>query len=232
MVIIKLYNLMFIGAIVALDNKNGIGNDNKLPWKLKGDLKRFKEITVGNGNNCIVMSKNTFNSIKFLKNRDNLVLSTSLIIDKKQDNNLIKSFDNINELMIFLKNKNYKKIWIIGGGIIYKQFIELNLINSMIITVINDVYQCDVFFPEIPNNFIKINERILNEKTELGKDTKICIYKKLEVGMSVYYKNDNNTLWKIIKVHTDDYPDYYFTIKNEFDREIQTIREKLKIVNN
>lgn len=223
---------MFIGAIVALDNKNGIGNDNKLPWKLKGDLKRFKEITVGNGNNCIVMSKNTFNSIKFLKNRDNLVLSTSLIIDKKQDNNLIKSFDNINELMIFLKNKNYKKIWIIGGGIIYKQFIELNLINSMIITVINDVYQCDVFFPEIPNNFIKINERILNEKTELGKDTKICIYKKLEVGMSVYYKNDNNTLWKIIKVHTDDYPDYYFTIKNEFDREIQTIREKLKIVNN
>ena len=49
--------------------------------------------------------------------------------------------------------------------------------------------------------------------------------------MSIYYKNDNNSIWKIIKVHTDDYPDYYFTIKNEFDREIQTIREKLKIVN-
>ena len=51
---------MFIGAIVALDNKNGIGYDNKLPWKLKGDLKRFKEITVGNRNNCIIMGKNTF----------------------------------------------------------------------------------------------------------------------------------------------------------------------------
>lgn len=231
MVIIILYNLMFIGAIVALDNKNGIGYDNKLPWKLKGDLKRFKEITVGNGNNCIVMGKNTFNSVKFLKNRDNLVLSTSLLIDKKQDNNLIKSFSNINELMNFLKNKDYKEVWVIGGGIIYKKFIELNLINLMVITEIKDNYQCDVFFPEIPNNFIKIKKRILNEKTELGKDTEICIYRKLEVGMSVYYKNDNNSIWKIIKVHTDDYPDYYFTIKNEFDREIQTIREKLKIVN-
>ena len=58
----------------------------------------------------------------------------------------------------------------------------------------------------------------------------MCIYRKLEVGMSVYYKNDNKCIWKIIQVHTDDYPDYYYTIKNEFDREIQTIREKLKIV--
>lgn len=231
MVIVILYNLMFIGAIVALDNKNGIGYDNKLPWKLKGDLKRFKEITVGGGNNCIIMGKNTFNSVKFLKNRDNLILSSSLFIDKKQDNNLIKSFDNINVLMNFLKNKDYTEIWIIGGGMIYKKFIELNLINFMVITVIKDNYQCDVFFPEIPNNFIKIKERILNEKTELGKDTELCIYRKLEVGMSVYYKNDNNSIWKIIKVHTDDYPDYYFTIKNEFNREIQTIREKLKIVN-
>lgn len=222
---------MFIGAIVALDNKNGIGYDNKIPWKLKGDLTRFKEITVGDGNNCVIMGKKTFNSVKFLKKRDNLVLSTSLIIDTQKDNNLIKSFININELMNFLKNKDYKEVWIIGGGIIYKKFIELNLINLMVITVINDVYQCDVFFPEIPNNFIKIKKRILNEKTELGKNTEICIYKKLEVGMKVYYKNDNNSIWKIIKVHTDDYPDYYFTIKNEFDREIQTIREKLTIKN-
>ena len=221
---------MFIGAIVALDNKNGIGYDNKLPWKLKGDLKRFKKITVGNGNNCIIMGKNTFNSVKFLKNRDNLVLSTSLNIDKKQDNNLIKSFIDINELMNFIKNKDYKEVWVIGGGIIYKKFIESNLINLMVMTVINDVYKCDIFFPEIPNNFIKIKKRILNEKTELGKDTEICIYKKLDVGMCVYYKNDNNSIWKIIKVHTDDYPDYYFTIKNDFGREIQTIIEKLKII--
>lgn len=155
MVIIILYNLMFIGAIVALDNKNGIGYDNKLPWKLKGDLKRFKEITVGNGNNCIVMGKNTFNSVKFLKNRDNLVLSTSLLIDKKQDNNLIKSFSNINELMNFLKNKDYKEVWVIGGGIIYKKFIELNLINLMVITEIKDNYQCDVFFPYL-KKYIKL----------------------------------------------------------------------------
>ena len=101
------------------------------------------------------MGKNTFNSVKFLKNRDNLVLSTSLLINKKQDNNLIKSFSNINELMNFLKNKDYKEVWVIGGGIIYKKFIELNLINLMVITEIKDNYQCDVFFPYL-KKYIKL----------------------------------------------------------------------------
>ena len=42
--------------------------------------------------------------------------------------------------MNFLKNKDYKEVWVIGGGIIYKKFIELNLINLMVITEIKDNY--------------------------------------------------------------------------------------------
>jgi dihydrofolate reductase len=51
-------------AIVACDSNYGIGMYNNLPnWKLKDDLKKFKQLTIGNGNNAIIMGKNTWLSI-------------------------------------------------------------------------------------------------------------------------------------------------------------------------
>ena len=41
--------------IVAFCKNRGIGYKNNLPWKLKSDLIRFKSLTIGNGNNAIVM---------------------------------------------------------------------------------------------------------------------------------------------------------------------------------
>ena len=35
-----------IGLIVAMDAKGGIGYKGDLPWRLKGDLQRFKELTI------------------------------------------------------------------------------------------------------------------------------------------------------------------------------------------
>ena len=65
--------------IVAMDKKNGIGLNNALPWKFKKDMHFFREMTKGDGNNAIVMGKNTYLSINNkLPDRDNLVLSTSL----------------------------------------------------------------------------------------------------------------------------------------------------------
>ena len=71
-----------INLIVAICNNNGIGYKNTLPWKIPTDLKKFKKLTQGKGNNAIIMGKNTYESIKkSLPNRDNLILSTQLEID-------------------------------------------------------------------------------------------------------------------------------------------------------
>lgn len=217
---------MFIGAIVAMDNNNGIGYNNGLPWKLKGDLKRFKTITIGSGNNCVVMGKNTYSGIKFLPNRDNFILSSTLSIYNTINNNLIKSFASVSELMNFIKIGDYDEVWIIGGSMIYDIFLKQQLIDKLFITVINDVYRCDTFFPNIPNNFIITKTEPLNEKTERNCETKMCIYEKLKVGMIVQYKTDNNK-WKIIEIHSNDYPDYYFTIQNENGREVQTVSKNI-----
>tara|TARA_B100000424_G_C22944154_1_gene502422 strand:- start:2989 stop:3522 length:534 start_codon:yes stop_codon:yes gene_type:complete len=175
---------MIINGIVALSKNNGIGKNNAIPWYLKSDLKRFQKLTTGNGNNAVIMGKNTWNSIPFLKNRDHFILSTSLNIHEKKENQSIISFKNIDELFLFLKQKNYDSLWVIGGSQIYDLFMKLNIINELFITVIDEDYDCDTFFPEIPSSYLIKEEQVLHEKTSNNNNIKMVIYK------STYHNTD------------------------------------------
>lgn len=61
-------------VLVAAVARNGvIGKSNALPWKIPGELKHFKAITVGH---AVIMGRKTFDSIgKPLENRRNIVLT-------------------------------------------------------------------------------------------------------------------------------------------------------------
>jgi dihydrofolate reductase len=62
-----------LSLIVAAGENGVIGRDNTLPWRLSGDLRRFKEITMGKP---IIMGRKTFDSIgRPLPGRTNIVLS-------------------------------------------------------------------------------------------------------------------------------------------------------------
>lgn len=99
---------MSINGIVAICKNHGIGNNNSLPWKLPQDLKYFQTLTTGQGNNAIIMGKNTWNSIRFLKRRDHLIISTTLNLDYKIDGNLVKSFKSMNDLTRYLHTLEYE----------------------------------------------------------------------------------------------------------------------------
>ena len=137
--------------IVAMSKNLGIGLKNKLPWRLKGDLEFFKNKTIGNGNNVILMGKNTWESLpkKPLVNRFNCILSTSLNIDNSNS----KSFKNELEFDTFIENKDFDDVWIIGGEEIYKHYITSDKVEELYITNIKNEIKCDTFFPEIPHNF-------------------------------------------------------------------------------
>lgn len=56
-----------------MDEKRGIGKDNKLLWRIPEDLKRFKQITSGHP---IIMGRKTYESIgRPLPNRTNIVVT-------------------------------------------------------------------------------------------------------------------------------------------------------------
>ena len=67
-----------MNIIVAACKNRGIGFKNKLPWKLSKEMKYFKELTIGEKNNAVVMGRNTWLSIpeknRPLPKRENIVL--------------------------------------------------------------------------------------------------------------------------------------------------------------
>lgn len=64
-------------SLIAAVSRNGvIGDGGALPWRLQGDLKRFKALTIGKP---IIMGRKTFESIgRPLPGRRNIVMTRSL----------------------------------------------------------------------------------------------------------------------------------------------------------
>ncbi len=140
--------------IVAFDVNLGIGINNRLPWHIPDDLKQFSKLTRGNGKNAVIMGKNTWNSlpIKMLVGRDNLILSSELVIEENTPfNNYIKTFNTLQKLTDFCKKNSYEDVWIIGGSQIYNLFLDNKKVDKIYATIINKQYKCDTFFPKIIN---------------------------------------------------------------------------------
>ena len=133
---------MSIKLICAISKNNVIGNENKLPWNLSEDLKRFKKLT---SNNLIGMGRKTFDSIgRPLPNRKNIVLSNNLNL--KIDG--VEVFNSPDEVISLYKEIPEKKdMYIIGGTFVYKLFLEY--CDYLYITYVDKNFEGDAFFPKI-----------------------------------------------------------------------------------
>ena len=133
---------MIVNLIVAIDEKNGIGKDNKLPWHLPADLKHFKVLTTGHS---ILMGRKTFDSIgKALPNRRNIVIS-------RQQDLVIGGVEVVLSLEdAFSLCRNENEVFVIGGAQVFEQ--SLPFAHILYLTVIHDNFEADTFFPEIEEN--------------------------------------------------------------------------------
>ena len=131
---------MKISLIVAMAANRVIGLDNKMPWHLSADLKKFKAITMGSP---IVMGRKTYESIgRPLPGRSNIIISRNL--DYQQADCLV--FNDI-KTAIEASSKDAEEIFIIGGAELYKA--TLPHADNLYLTVINQDFDGDTFFPEI-----------------------------------------------------------------------------------
>lgn len=88
-----------MNLILACDKNYGIGINNALPkWNIKGDLTSFSHLTIGKGNNVVIMGKNTYISLpnNYLKNRLNIVVSKVLYNKYKYESINEESKNDIN----------------------------------------------------------------------------------------------------------------------------------------
>ncbi len=129
-----------ITIVVAMGKNREIGVDNQLLWHLPKDLKHFKELTSGHP---IIMGRKTYESIgKPLPNRTNIVISRKT--DWFEEGILIVG--SIKEALKFAK-KIDENVFIIGGGNIYEQTIDLA--DKLEVTLVDAELKADTFFPII-----------------------------------------------------------------------------------
>ena len=137
---------MKVSLIVAMDRQRGIGKNNDLMWHLPADMKFFKETSTGH---IVVMGRKNYESIperfRPLPNRENAVLSR----DENYQAPGCSVFSSLEACLDHYKNETERTVYIIGGGQIYREAIELNVLTEMFITEVDHTFGADTFFPEM-----------------------------------------------------------------------------------
>ena len=141
---------MTLKMIVAADRGNAIGwSDGRLPWALKSDMRRFKELTSGHD---IVMGRMTYLSLGLpngLPNRRNVVLTKqpySEVRGQFGDVEIISSFDWIRAHQACLGCQP-PDLWIIGGAKVYAEALEKQIVDEIYFTQVEANSGADVTLP-------------------------------------------------------------------------------------
>lgn len=145
---------MTITLVAAHDPNLVIGKEGGLPWRYPEDLKHFKKTTIGK---TIIMGRGVFEELNEipLPERKNIVLSTTQNYD---------NVDTYTSLEEALKSSNEDEVYIIGGGVLYRETIDMA--DKLIITEIHQEYEGDTFFPEYRKDIGTVWEEVSREDHE------------------------------------------------------------------
>lgn len=165
---------MILSIISAIGKNNEIGKKNALLWDLPSDMKHFRETTKGH---TVIMGQKTFESIgRPLPNRRNIIIT----LDKNFTSEGIEVVHSPGELDVLLKKseKPEEEAFIIGGGQIYKLFIDKA--DILYITHVDvEFSDADTFFPNIDMTKWKKVKREIQQADELNKyNLEFAIYNK------------------------------------------------------
>jgi dihydrofolate reductase len=124
--------------IAALDQRQAIGRDNDLPWRLPDDLKRFKALTLGKP---VLMGRKTAQSLgRALPGRLNLVLTRQGTVPFEG----MTPCSTLEEALGYAEG--HPEVMVIGGGDIYA--LTLPLASRLVLThVQTETPDADAFFP-------------------------------------------------------------------------------------
>ena len=137
--------------IVAIADNNAIGKDNELLWHISEDLRFFRRTTLGWP---VIMGRKTFESIgRALPGRVNVVVSRGFTTGED-----VEVVGSLEEAFATAESTNLEKCFVMGGGQIYAQALELadRLVVTHVHTVIEDA---DTFFPPIDPQVWTVSDR-------------------------------------------------------------------------
>ena len=184
--------------ILATDNNNGIGKNNKLAWRVKEDMEFFKKKTsfteYPNTMNAVIMGYNTWISIpeknRPLEDRLNIIITNNHQDEIEETDNILTASSLENALDYAYSLKKIQNIFVIGGKQIYELAIKHPDLRFLYLTKINNNFNCNVNFEIDFSSFEKIYESDkLFFKEHQSKDefeVKFLTFRKIEHPESRY----------------------------------------------
>lgn len=163
-----------LSLICAAADNMAIGIDGGMPWHISEDFKYFKRITSGH---TVIMGRNTWESLpkRPLPDRRNIVISTR---EATPDDISCGAqfYKNLDSAMASVKDDS--EVFIIGGGSLYRQTIDLasRIYLTEVHTTINPA---DTFFPKIDPQIwkeVSRSETFLDEKS--GYKFEFAVYER------------------------------------------------------
>ncbi|XP_066337010.1 bifunctional dihydrofolate reductase-thymidylate synthase-like [Miscanthus floridulus] len=147
-------------VVVAATRDMGIGKDGVLPWKLLGDLKFFKELTLTTSDpakkNAVIMGRKTWESIPVksrpLPGRLNVILTRSGSFDFATVENVVIC-GSMKSALELLASTPYclsiEKVFVVGGGQVLREYLNGPACQAIHLTDIQSSIECDTFIPPV-----------------------------------------------------------------------------------
>ncbi|CAL4993365.1 unnamed protein product [Urochloa decumbens] len=147
-------------VVVAATRDLGIGKDGVLPWKLLGDLKFFKELTLSTSDpakkNAVIMGRKTWESIPVkwrpLPGPLNVILTRSGSFDFATVENVVIC-GSMKSALEMLASTPYclsiERVFVIGGGQVLREFLNGPACEAIHLTDVQSTIECDTFIPPI-----------------------------------------------------------------------------------
>lgn len=138
-----------ISMIAAMDEKRGIGKDNKIPWHIKEDLVRLKNLTL---NHTVILGRTSYDSMVWYYNKSGrqmpgklyIVLTRNPSYKPEKENALAVS--SVDEALELVRGRETEEAFVIGGQKIFEQFFPYA--DKLYLTVVKGSYDADAFFPD------------------------------------------------------------------------------------
>jgi dihydrofolate reductase len=171
-------------VIVAVEENFGIGKDGVMPWHFKCEAKYFNKVTThvddSAKQNAVFMGRTTWLSLpekhRPLSGRKNIILTREGETPPDTKGCMVKYSPE--SAIEFLKlDESIETIFVIGGASIYKYAVENLDLDGLYITRVHKDYNCDTFFPRIPNA-VYTHEQKLGEDEETGTKIEYFLYTK------------------------------------------------------
>ncbi len=136
---------MTVALVAAVARNRVIGRDNQLLWRIKADLRHFRDLTVGKP---VVMGRKTFLSIgRPLPGRDNIVVTRERDF-AAEGVHVVHALEPALELAARLAaERGHAETMIAGGGDIYAQ--TIGRADRLHITEVDLSPEGDAWFPAI-----------------------------------------------------------------------------------